>query len=221
MSMEQTQKYCMKCRSKELHARPGTNHILHLLITLLLCGFWIPIWIISSLKIGGWRCQKCGTAVHRVPVFLLSFALIVCGLLYGCSQFAKYTSSKQDKKPRPIETTQAAPPITALKENPARTAIPNTVAPIQPAAPTRPTEPAIPEVRDLITLEGISLPVVLEVIAPFKLMDAAGKETLIPVDTSVLVEKRSPGGTLTMKIGGKTFVGNESRLAKMVRIAPK
>ena len=62
-------------------------------------------------------------------------------------------------------------------------------------------------------MEGIALPVTLDVTAPFSLMNAAGKETPIPADTSVLVEKRSPCGTLTMKIGG-----NEIRLARKVRI---
>jgi len=223
--MEQTQKYCKKCQSHELHARPGTNHILHLLVTLLLCGFWLPIWILSALKIGGWRCQKCGSADGSVPVVLLSIVLIAFGLPYACTRVENALSGGRDKKAHPVETTETTPPITPIEAEPTQPAVPSQPTipkpkePDQPVAPTQPEEPAIPEVRDLITLEGIALPVTLEVIAPFNLMDATGKETSIPVDTSVLVEKRSPSGTLTMKIGGNLYVGNESRLAKKVRMA--
>lgn len=86
------------------------------------------------------------------------------------------------------------------------------------STPGTPSE--TPEVQDIESLEGITLPVTLEVTVPLSLMNLAGKETSIPADTSVLVEKRSPSGTLTMKIGGKLFVGNEIRLARKVRIAP-
>ena len=42
-------------------------HVLHLLITIFLCGLWLPVWIIhalvDSLSPGEpWRCQNCGTA---------------------------------------------------------------------------------------------------------------------------------------------------------------
>jgi hypothetical protein len=29
--------------------RPGTNHGLHLVLTLLTCGLWFPIWLIDAL----------------------------------------------------------------------------------------------------------------------------------------------------------------------------
>ena len=49
-------------RGGRVEARPPTsavvvtgkpvNHILHLLITVLLCGFWLPVWIIVSINGG-------------------------------------------------------------------------------------------------------------------------------------------------------------------------
>ena len=96
-----------------------------------------------------------------------------------------------------------------------------TTEPESDSTPDIPSEePTIPEVRDIESLEGITLPVTLDVTVPFSLLNAAGKETSIPADTSILIVKRSPSGTLTMKIGGKLFVGNETRLSKKVRIAP-
>ena len=60
MADERKQKKCQHCGVKVLAIRPGVNHILHLLITILLCGFWLPIWALDTLKIGGWKCPMCG-----------------------------------------------------------------------------------------------------------------------------------------------------------------
>jgi len=40
-----------------------TNHILHLLLSLFLCGLWLPIWIILSIVNSTpppFRCSRCG-----------------------------------------------------------------------------------------------------------------------------------------------------------------
>jgi hypothetical protein len=39
------------------------NHILHLLMTVLFCGLWLPVWIVCCFAEGGasdWRCTQCG-----------------------------------------------------------------------------------------------------------------------------------------------------------------
>lgn len=102
------------------------------------------------------------------------------------------------QKSPPAEITETAPAITALQKEvtlPVAPAQPET--PVKPEPPAQLTAPTIPEVRDLVTLEGVALPVALDVTVAFSLMDAVGKETSIPGDTSVLVVKRSPSGTLT------------------------
>jgi hypothetical protein len=71
---------------------------------------------------------------------------------------------------------------------------------------------------ELENLEDIPLPVTINVIAPVSLMNAAGAEISIPAETSIVVMKRSPSGVLSMNIGGKVYVGSESRLAKKVRL---
>ena len=45
--------------------RPGTNHILHLILTLVTFGMWLVVWVLISIKIGGWRCSQCGGRVSR------------------------------------------------------------------------------------------------------------------------------------------------------------
>lgn len=59
--MEQTSAYCARCARPSLVARPGVNHVLHLVLTLFLCGVWFVPWMILALFGGGaWRCQSCG-----------------------------------------------------------------------------------------------------------------------------------------------------------------
>lgn len=64
MNYDETSKYCDYCGKQVLARRPGTNHILHLLLTLVTAGFWLIIWILISVKIGGWRCSVCGQSVN-------------------------------------------------------------------------------------------------------------------------------------------------------------
>jgi hypothetical protein len=55
-----TAKHCPKCKSNVMAVRPSTNHALHLCISFFTLGMWIPIWILSSVKFGGWKCPTCG-----------------------------------------------------------------------------------------------------------------------------------------------------------------
>ncbi|MHC4239959.1 MAG: hypothetical protein ACYSUC_09440 [Planctomycetota bacterium] len=43
----------------------GTNHVLHLLLTLVTGGLWLIVWILCAIKIGGWRCVQCGSNAGR------------------------------------------------------------------------------------------------------------------------------------------------------------
>jgi hypothetical protein len=58
----QTQKYCRRCGRDRLFVKPGVNHLLHLVVTLFMCGLWIPIWILAALsnKSARARCSQCG-----------------------------------------------------------------------------------------------------------------------------------------------------------------
>jgi len=52
---------CEICNGSRVFVRPGTNHMLHLLLTILTAGFWLLIWIGCAVKFGGWKCSECGT----------------------------------------------------------------------------------------------------------------------------------------------------------------
>lgn len=45
-SQQEAAGYCRKCGTNVLVKRPGTNHVLHLLLSIVTMGFWLPIWIL-------------------------------------------------------------------------------------------------------------------------------------------------------------------------------
>jgi hypothetical protein len=65
MADQEATGFCKTCNKQVMIRRKGTNHILHLILTILTGGLWLIIWILSSIKIGGWRCTICGSSVSR------------------------------------------------------------------------------------------------------------------------------------------------------------
>ncbi len=61
MANQETGGYCKHCDKKVMLQRPGSNHILHLIFSIITLGIWIPIWILISIQIGGWLCKDCGS----------------------------------------------------------------------------------------------------------------------------------------------------------------
>ena len=61
MGMEYKSGFCKKCEQQRKVERPKTNHILHLLLSVITAGIWLIIWIGVSIKFGGWRCETCGS----------------------------------------------------------------------------------------------------------------------------------------------------------------
>jgi hypothetical protein len=67
MATEQTQRYCPSCQRNVMATRAGTNHILHLLLTVFTAGCWLLVWVLSSIRFGGWRCTFCGSQRTESP----------------------------------------------------------------------------------------------------------------------------------------------------------
>ena len=61
------QAYCRYCRLNTLHEREveRPQHVLHFGLTVLCCGWWLPVWIILSLfpKVHPWFCTSCGQSM--------------------------------------------------------------------------------------------------------------------------------------------------------------
>lgn len=62
MGLHQASFYCIQCRQQKLFTRQGTNHVLHLLVTLFLCGLYLPIWILIAIDDNNkpYFCSTCG-----------------------------------------------------------------------------------------------------------------------------------------------------------------
>jgi predicted RNA-binding Zn-ribbon protein involved in translation (DUF1610 family) len=68
MALQHAQFNCHNCGKATMHVRSeaDVNHVLHLLVSLFLCGLWPPVWLLitllHSLSVGEvWRCQTCGS----------------------------------------------------------------------------------------------------------------------------------------------------------------
>ena len=55
---------CPRCQKHMMFIRTveTPNHLVHALVTLFLCGLWIPVWIFAAMaaKTSEWRCTQCG-----------------------------------------------------------------------------------------------------------------------------------------------------------------
>lgn len=52
---------CKQCRKMTSHYKPSTSHVLHLLLSLISLGLWIPIWILVAISNSTQgQCGECG-----------------------------------------------------------------------------------------------------------------------------------------------------------------
>lgn len=64
MGQKQTGRFCSHCQKNTMAIGNTPNHLLHLVLTILTAGLWLPIWILVCIgKIGGYRCSQCGSRV--------------------------------------------------------------------------------------------------------------------------------------------------------------
>jgi len=62
MGINYTSGFCKSCEERRKLFRKGSNHVLHLILTLLTVGLWAIVWLGVSIKFGGWRCDTCGSS---------------------------------------------------------------------------------------------------------------------------------------------------------------
>lgn len=61
MSSHQTMKHCDTCGKPVLHVVPSTSHLLHLVLSIITVGFWVPVWLLISMNNGSQsQCTGCG-----------------------------------------------------------------------------------------------------------------------------------------------------------------
>ena len=52
--------YCPTCKTTVKAERAPTSHVLHLLLTLITAGLWLPVWIIVAMS-ASYTCAVCGS----------------------------------------------------------------------------------------------------------------------------------------------------------------
>lgn len=81
-----TRRYCKLCRADGPATRSHVSHLLHLVISILTFGLWIPIWILVSLS-ATWNCTTCGARTYAswwtAPNYgLAAIVAIVAAIIY-------------------------------------------------------------------------------------------------------------------------------------------
>lgn len=63
MATNQKMSRCRNCAKETIHLQPATSHVLHLLLSLITLGLWIPVWILVGVSNGSQlKCSVCGRA---------------------------------------------------------------------------------------------------------------------------------------------------------------
>lgn len=60
MPIRQLQLQCAKCDAVMPHNQKTPNHVLHAVVSLLVIGLWIPVWIAVAMGKEPATCVKCG-----------------------------------------------------------------------------------------------------------------------------------------------------------------
>lgn len=68
-------RYCPTCRENVPSLRQPTNNILHLALSVVTVGLWIPVWILSAMN-KPYVCQRCGSVTTTLLDRILLWVLI-------------------------------------------------------------------------------------------------------------------------------------------------
>ena len=63
MGFEEGSGYCARCEAHVLTRRPEVRHLLHVSLSIITAGLWLPFWLLSVCLRKPWRCSRCGVLV--------------------------------------------------------------------------------------------------------------------------------------------------------------
>jgi len=91
MGIEQTFRYCGRCRRSTMAYRPSASHILHLLLTILTGGIWLIVWFGSCVRVGGWKCGTCGkqNSSGATVLFLTIIVAVAAWIIYVSPEYRR------------------------------------------------------------------------------------------------------------------------------------
>jgi hypothetical protein len=88
MAIELSQRHCPHCQRSVLAQRQSRNHVLHLLLTLFLCGLWLPIWAMIAASPLPWHCPTCGGRIKEATSWDALLAVVVVIVIFALAWFA-------------------------------------------------------------------------------------------------------------------------------------
>jgi len=56
--------YCAYCKKQVVARKKSCNHVLHVILSLITMGLWLPVWLICALVGDEWYCSQCGKSVR-------------------------------------------------------------------------------------------------------------------------------------------------------------
>lgn len=59
MSIQIKTFYCRRCDAMMIHERNSISHVLHLLLSIITAGLWLPVWLLIILFQGAYICRGC------------------------------------------------------------------------------------------------------------------------------------------------------------------
>ncbi|MDE2101200.1 MAG: hypothetical protein KGL39_28400 [Patescibacteria group bacterium] len=144
MAEVHSQHFCETCGRPTLHSRPATNHLAHAVISLFLCGFWIPMWIVvgANNATRTARCTQCG-ALARGSAREMA-AAILFAILFFVVLMAAFHNCRRESKPSLIPHADIAVPAQTPASAPAAPARAESL----PAAAAAPLAPTTREISD-------------------------------------------------------------------------
>lgn len=127
--MVQKQVFCPTCNTLRLFEKEGTSHLVHAIVSLFLCGLWIPIWILAALANSSQpaRCTQCGASIRKP--FSWAWAIITIVISLG---IIGAISSKLAR----VAATKNSPPVHQESIQPATPREPGLKTSIAPSTPT-------------------------------------------------------------------------------------
>lgn len=67
MSVKVSNGWCKSCQRAVMAQGNGPTHLLHVVLSVISAGFWLPIWLLVSLSSIDYRCTTCGSRVGQPP----------------------------------------------------------------------------------------------------------------------------------------------------------
>jgi hypothetical protein len=159
-----------------------------------------------------------GGCVDGILLLFFMFIAVIALFFYGCSKGCQLVGNIVKEQPKsavknPESDSKTIPPP---RQNPSHDLLVDQTRQSPPLSTEAKKTNTTQQSQLLDSFEGVSLPCTVVVIGSqsVNLLNAAGKEISFPENTIITINKRSDGGTLTMQIHGKAYVGNEYRLSK-------